>query len=371
MRAAWIYSYNLIDRIIPNGLSLYLLGAGLLAAALAFVPMALIPAGFSSPHFLLAIALSLAGLGNTALAAVAMTNALRRSSALATRMRGDRPPTIAFRFFHVAVAACAAAVLSSLLPALQALLNGGNEAMFMELLLLLTWTPLAGAALVLALLSGLRWDARFAVLGAVVSAAVFGCAVGFAPTIYGWDLQPMGWYAILVSFIPALAFLALFLRRAPAFSASRWRRRGLAAALFIALACALGLQMEFNPFERFTPNLRAALDSGASEIRFSDLTDFEWDTVEIYDPYDVEEYISPAARAGTDMISRSYFGVNGHHDFLVFLKDGEVVHYEVVWRGNYSIIYPEDPSVWSVKRENAIFEVERRPSGYRGLTLKD
>ena len=371
MRAAWIYSYNLIDRVIPNGLSLYLLGAGLLAAALAFVPMALIPAGFSSPHFLLAIALSLAGLGNTALAAVAMTNALRRSSALATRMRGDRPPTIAFRFFHVAVAACAAAVLSSLLPALQALLNGGNEAMFMELLLLLTWTPLAGAALVLALLSRLRWDARFAVLGAVVSVAVFGCAIGFAPTIYGWDLQPMGWYAILVSSIPALAFLALFLRRAPAFSASRWRRRGMAAALFVALACALGLQMEFNPFERFTPNLRAELDSGAPEIRFSDLTDFEWDAVEIYDPYDVEEYISPTARTGTDMISRSYFGVNGHHDFLVFLKDGEVVHYEVVWREDYSIIYPEDPSVWSVKSEDAIFEVERRPSGYRRLTLKD
>ena len=366
MRAAWIYSYNLIDRIIPNGLSLYLLGAGLLAAAMAFVPMA-----FGYPDILLAIALSLAGLGNTALAAVAMTNALRRSSALATRMRGDRPPMAAFRFFHVAVAACAAVVMPSLLPALQALLNGGKEAMFMELLLLLTWTPLAGAALVLALLSRLRWDARFAVLGAVVSAAVFGCAIGFAPTIYGWDLQPMGWYAILVSSIPALAFLALFLRRAPAFSASRWRRGGLAAALFIALACALGLQMEFNPFERFTPNLRAALDSGASEVRFSDLTDFEWDAVEIYDPYDVEEYISPAARAGTDMISRSYFGVNGHHDFLVFIKGGEVVHYEVVWRENYSIIYPNDPSAWSVKREDAVFKVERRPSGYRKLTLKD
>ena len=366
MRAAWIYSYNLIDRIIPNGLSLYLLGAGLLAAALAQAPMA-----FGYTDILLTLALLLAGLGNTALAAVAMTNALRRSSALAARLRGDRPPTIAFRFFHVAVAACAAAVLSSLLPALQALLNGGNEAMFMELLLLLTWTPLAGAALVLALLSRLRWDARFAIVGAVASVAVFGCAVGFAPTIYGWDLQPMGWYAILIAAIPALAFLALFLRRAPVFSASRWRRRGLAAALFVALACALVIQMEFNPFERFTPNLRAALDSGAPEIRFSDLTDFEWDAVEIYDPYDVEEYISPAARAGTDMISRSYFGVNGHHDFLVFLKDGEVVHYEVVWRGNYSIIYPNDPSVWSVKREDAIFEVERRPSGYRRLTLKD
>ena len=365
MRAAWVFAYSSIDRADPNGLSLYTLGAGLLAAGLAQIPMA-----FGYADVPLALALLLAGLGNTALAAVAIANALRRSSALAARLRGDRPPTAAFRFFHVAVAVCAAALLPSLLPTLQAMLNG-DDGPFIELVLLLTWTPLSGAALILALINRLRWDARFAALGAVVSAAVFGCAVGFAPTIYGWDLQPMGWYAILVSSIPALAFLALFLRRAAVFFASRWRRRGMAAALFVALACALGLQMEFNPFERFTPNLRAELDSGAPEIRFSDLTDFEWDAVEIYDPYDVEEYISPTARAGTDMISRSYFGVNGHHDFLVFLKDGEVVHYEVVWREDYSIIYPEDPSVWSVKSEDAIFEVERRPSGYRRLTLKD
>ena len=35
MRAAWIFAYNLIDRIAPKGLSLYTLGAGLLAAGLA------------------------------------------------------------------------------------------------------------------------------------------------------------------------------------------------------------------------------------------------------------------------------------------------------------------------------------------------
>ena len=365
MRAAWIHVYKLIDRIVPNGLSLYALGAGLLAAALAQAPMAL---GYSDNIFLILpiLALLLAGLGNTALSAVAMLNALRRSSALAARR-----PIAAFRFIHIAVAVYAAFALPFLLRTLQAMLNAGKDAMFMELLLFLTWTPIAGAALVLALLNGLRWDARFAALGAGVSLAVFGCAVGFAPTIYGRDLQPMGWYAIMVAAIPALAFLALFLRRAPVFSESRWRRGGLAAALFIALTCAMALQMALNPFERFTPNLREALDGGASEIRFSDLTDFDWDEVEIYDPYAYEEYISPAARDGTDMISRSYFGVNGHHDFLVFLNGGEVAHYEVVWRDNYSIGYPLDPSVWSVRREDAVFEVDRRPDGYRKLTLKD
>ena len=117
MRAAWAFTYNLIDRVIPNGLSLYTLGAGLLAAAAAFVAMALVAMASRSPDILLTLALLLANLTNTALAAVAVTNALRRSSALASRMRGDRPPIAAFRFFHVAVAACAAAVLPSLLPA--------------------------------------------------------------------------------------------------------------------------------------------------------------------------------------------------------------------------------------------------------------
>ena len=373
MRAAWIYAYNLIDGVIPNGLSLYALGAGLLAAALAFVPMALIPSGFSSPHFLLAIALLMVGLGNTALAAVAMTNALRRSSALATRMRGDRPPTAAFRFFHVAVAACASLVLALLLPALQELLNGGSDAMFMELLLFLTWTPLAGAAVILALLNRLRRDARFAVLGAVVSAAAFGCAVGYAPAIYGWDLQPMGWYAILVSSIPALAFLALFLRRAPVFSASRRRRRGLAAALFAALVCAMGLHMAANPADRFAANLNDALDGGASEIRFSDLTDFEWDAVEIYIPYTFDDDLSPAARASADIVSRSYLGFNSRVDFMAFLKDEEVVYYETVWHDKHTFDYPhpDDQSYpWTLRREDAVFTVYRGVKRHT-LALKD
>ena len=79
MRAAWIFAYNLIDRIVPNGLSLYMLGAGLLAAGLGHV---LITLGFlDALHLLLILALLLAGLGNTALA--------------------ERRPRGAFRFVHV------------------------------------------------------------------------------------------------------------------------------------------------------------------------------------------------------------------------------------------------------------------------------
>ena len=366
MRAAWVFAYNLIDGAVPNGLSLYLLGAGLLAAGLSQVAMA-----FGYPDTLQILALLLAGLGNTALAAVATVNALHRSSALAARLRGDRPPTAAFRFFHVAVATCAAAVLTSLLPTLQALLDG-DDGPFIELVLLLTWTPLAGAALVLALLNRLRWDARFAVLGAVVSAAVLGCAVLYAPTIYGWDLQPMGWYAILVTAIPVLGFLAVFLRRAPVFSASRWRRRGLAAALFIALGCALGSQMAANPNNEFSESLLTALASRPSEIRFSDLTGFEWDTVEIYGAYTYPKQISPAARGGADIVSLSYFGVNDGLELMAFLRDGEVVYCEVVWADGYSFYFSlgsGNPTVLTT--EGAVFMVEYHSGGYPRLTLED
>ena len=366
MRAAWIYSYNLIDGVVPNGLSLYLLGAGLIAAALAQVPMA-----FGYSDIPLTLALLLAGLGNTALAAVATVNALRRSSALATRMRGDRPPIAALRFFHVSVAACVAAVLTSLSPTLQALLNGDNGA-FIELLLLLTWTPLAGAALVLALLNRLRRDARFALVGAVVSIATFGCAVVFAPTIYGRDLQPMGWYAILVAAIPVLGFLAVFSRQAPVFSASRWRRRGLAAALFIALACAVGFQMAANPADRFSANLLAALDSRPSEIRFSDLTGFEWDAVEIYGAYTYPKQISPAAREGADIVSLSRFGVNDVLYLMVFLENGEVGYCEAIWADGYSFYFPPgsgNPTV--LMTEGAVFVVEYDSGGYPRLTTED
>ena len=365
MRAAWIFTYNLIDRLIPNGLSLYTLGAGLLAASLALAPMV-----FGSPNHLLMPALMLAGLANIAPAAVAMMNALRRSSALASRMRGDRPPIAAVRLFHVAVAAHAALVLALLLPALQTVLERDGGALIW-IALPLIWTPLAGAAMILALLNRLRWDARFAALGAVVSIAAFGCAVGYAPAIYGWDLRPLGWYAILVTAIPSLAFLTVFLRRAPIFSASRWRRRGLAAALFIALACALGFQMASNPNNEFSESLRTALNGRPSEIRFSDLTGFEWDAVEIYGAYTYQKQISPAAREGADIISLSHFWIYERLKFAAFLRDGEVVYYEAFWTDGYSLHFPpgsRNPIV--LKPEDAVFIAEYDSGGYPRLTLE-
>ena len=364
MRAAWIRSYNLIDRIVPNGLSLYMLGAGLAAAGLAHL---LITLGFLDIlDILLVIALLLAGLWNTALAAVAATNALRRSSALAARQ-----PAAAFRFVHIAVAVHAALVLALLLPALRALLEN-LEGIFIEILMPLIWTPLAGAALVLAMLNRLRWDARFAALGAVVSISVFGCAVGYTPTIYGWDLRPLGWWTILASFIPVLAFLALFLRRySRVFSESRWRVRAAALALFAALFCALALKMTLTPEDRFDGNLQAAFDGNQGEIRFSDLADFDWDTVEIYNPS--REEFSPDIMEKVDIVALSYFrGMDVPVDFIVFRKEGGIVHLETIWRRHshrFQLPPGVDPMI--LRREDAVFAVEYGSGGYRRLTLKE
>ena len=85
MRAAWIFAYNLINRVIPNGLSLYLLGAGLLAAGLAqFVASTDAYYGYRIEIGLALLALMFA---NCALAAVAIANMLRRSSSLASLLR--------------------------------------------------------------------------------------------------------------------------------------------------------------------------------------------------------------------------------------------------------------------------------------------
>ena len=356
MRAAWIFAYNLVDDAVPNGLSLYILGAGLLAAGLA---LALTALGFLD---FIPLQLTLAGLGNSALAAVAALNALRRSSALATRR-----PIGAFRFIHIAVAVHAALVLAFLMPALRTLLDDDGALILFSLPLI--WTPAAGGALILALLNGLRWDARFALAGAAASIAVFGCAVWNAPAIYGWDLRPLGWYAILASAIPVLAFLALFLRRAAVFSESRLRRGGLAAALFIALACAIGFQMASNPSGEFSERLIAAMEARANTIAFSELTGFEWDEVEIYHAY--PRQISPATREGADIISLSHFGINDRLKFAAFLKDGEVVYYEAFWIDGYSLRLPSGVDDLAVlKPEDAVFDAEYA-DGYPSLTLKD
>lgn len=231
---------------------------------------------------------------------------------------------------------------------------------------------LVSSTLVLAILNGLNWNIRRAALGAVISVSVFGCAVGYAPDIYGWDLRPLGWYAILVSAIPVLAFLTIFLRRAPLFRRFAWLRFGLAVALFAALAGAVGFHMAANPDDLFGESLQTALSARAEQIRFSELADFEWDTVEIYGSHTYRKFISPIALEGTDIISRSYFGYNEVGDLAVFIKNGAVVYYEMVWHNRHGFrFHPGAQSPAVLTPEDAVFNVEYRDDGHRTLIIAD
>ena len=353
--------------IIPGPNMLWTLGTGLLAAsllhALIVAPFLDDYAAHDAAEIFFIYILVLINLGNGALAAAIAIESLRRPPPVSISARSVAK---ASRFIHAAVAAHAAIALPTFLAAAGE--TWSPSAIFASA----SWTSLAGAALVLALLNRIRWDARFALLGAAASIAAFGCAVGYAPAIYGWDLRPLGWHAILVTAIPVLAFLVVLLRRAPTFRRLRPLRYGLAAALFIALACAVGFQMASNPDNEFSESLRTALDSRPSEIRFSDLTDFEWDTVEMYSAYTYPRQISPAVREGADIVSLSYFGVNDGLEFAAFLRDGEVVYYEALWLDAYSFHFPSRPRNPTVlKPEDAVFIVEYDSYGYPELTLED
>jgi len=298
-----------------------------------------------------------ASLASVLLMAVTIWEMLRRPTPPAAS--GERVAK-EFRFVHVAVLIHAAAVLA----AMRTALDGGL--MPPEVL----WTSLSGAALILAMLNRLRWNARLAALGAVASLATFGCAVWLAPIIYGRDLRPIGWYAILAAAVPVLAFLVVFLRRAPIFRRRRPLRYGLAAALFIALACAVGFQIASNPGGEFSERLRTALNDRPSEIRFSDLTGFEWDAVELYGSHTRLADFSPAAREGADILSRTTVATREAGDLAVFIKDGETVYYELIRHGLFRFP-PGSGSPVVLTPEDAVFGVEYRPDGYRVLTLKD
>ena len=353
---------------LPGAGMLWALGIILIADALALAILASPLSGFPNLDFFeytwleLAFApMSLAAnLSGAALAAAIIFLSLRKQPArLVDKARFDR----AMLFIHIAVLAHAVVVSLTLLTAL----DGGL--MPPEII----WTALAGAALVLAIPNGMRWHAGYALAGAAASVIAFGCAVIYAPTIYGRDLQPLGWYAILASAIPVLAFLSIFLRRAPVFRRLRQLRLGTAFALFAALACAVALQMaSVSESAEFTESLRAAADSQPSQIRLSELTDFEWDAVEMYSGgYLSAGDFSAAAREGVGIVDRTNVAVREGLNLAVFTKDGKAVYHEIFSWDGYYIQYPPSTNRMILKREDAVFNACYTQYGSLRLTLAE
>ena len=355
---------------LPGAGTLRSLGIILLADALSLAilasPLSEFPNinqyGYAWLEVIFALMSAAANVSGAALAAVIIFLSLRKQPArLVDKARFDR----ALRFIHIAVLAHTA-VISLTLPA--ALYGGLTPPE-------IVWTTLAVSALVLAIANRMIWNIGCTLAGAAASIIALGCAVLYAPTIYGPDLRPMGWYAILASAIPVLAFLTIFLRRySRVFSANHWRRRGLAVALFAALACAAAAQMAANPeSSEFSESLQAAVvDSRQSQITLSELTGFEWDTVEIYGGgYLSADDFSPAAREGVDIMSRRRVEVSEGLDLAVFTQDGETVYYEVVWTDGYYIQYPPSTNPMVLKREEAVFDLGYSAYGTPRLTIAE
>ena len=359
-----------ISLTLPLANILWTLGSVLLADALAHVilsmPFANYPEGDFLDYSLFVFALAM-GSAAAIVAGFALVASLVGSIVWAllrgpgTLRADDKRFVQAALFIHISVLVRSVAICANLTETME----GG----FFTLPAVI-WTSLASLTSLLALLSWLNWNARHAALGAAASVLVFGCAVWYAPAIYGWDLRPMGRYAILATAVPVLAFLALFLRSAPIFSKSRWLRIGTAIALFAALAYAVGAHMADNPPDvAFSDRLQAALSARTNPIRFSELTDFEWDALEMYNSYTQRYVFSALALEGTDVVSRSYLGHNEVGDLTVFIKDGEVVYYEMVWDDGHAFVSSGSPVV--LTPEDAVFNVEYRDSGFRLLTLAE
>ena len=237
----------------------------------------------------------------------------------------------AFRVVHVAVAALAV-VLVVFLGDL--FIQGTRYGMdiFAPTFVTLVWTVLAGALVALSFIDRRRKNMIFTLVGAASSTFVFAGAVASAPSLYGWDLRPMGWYALLATSVPLLMFAGILLRDMPfSYRLPDYLRHGLIAGAFLALAAGMALQMKVSASASgFGRELGAFLDTGKTEVHFSEITDFEWDLVEIYGPYTSDRALSEAAREGVDALTVSQLRWNDDFTLVVFIDEDRVVYYEIV-----------------------------------------
>ena len=232
----------------------------------------------------------------------------------------------AFRFVHAAAIIHVAVAVLSLQP------EAIKVQWFAELATTLIWAETAAALALLAVLNRRRYS-RFGIAGAAASGFAFAGVWLHAPTMYavpipdglGWRLSGPGWVAALMVSIPALAFLALFLRRAAIFGGFPRLPRIIAAAVFAALVCAGAVQTISAPRYELSRGMSAALSAGGGEIRLSELTDFEWDAVEIYaSPSD--KNLTPTGRGGVNLLDRLMHGAGEESGMFVFAKGGKAIY---------------------------------------------
>lgn len=297
--------------------------------------------------------------------------------------QADGAPALAFRFVHIAaIIHVAVAVLS-----LQS--EAAKVNWFAELATTLIWAETAAALALLAALNRRRRMSRFAASGAAISALAFIGVWIHAPAMYaipipdglGWRISEPGWLAAIIVSIPALAFSALFLRRARTLGRLSRLSGAIAFAAFLALVCAGAVQTISAPRYDLSRGMSAALSAGGSEIRLSELTEFEWDAVEIYaGPSD--KNLTSTGRGGVNLLDRLMYGIGEESGMFLFAKEGRAVYREallseiayVEYRYNLSDApRPDFVNPIVLKREDAVFAplYARGPEFAPTLTLND
>ena len=190
-----------------------------------------------------------------------------------------------FLFIHIAVGLHS--VVAVMTPEATAQVSGSLAVA----LVAFVWTELTLTLLVLVSLHWWKTNVLFALAGIAVAAFVFASVWFYTPSLYGWDLRPLGWYALLITFIPLMLLAALLLRHhIPLFSRNNYFWRGLIAALLLVALFGVALHTFIASSSHFRVELNRALNSRPDEVNFADLTDFEWETVELYGAYTYESH---------------------------------------------------------------------------------
>ena len=203
---------------------------------------------------------------------------------------------------------------------------------FADILLFSVWTGIAAALFVLANTVRQNAGSVFSATGTVVAVLVFSGAWFYVPVFYGWDMLPMGWYAVISTSLPVLSFLSVLLcQYVPLFGRHTWLRRGVLAGLLTALIAGTAWQtIDASAASQFGRDLDTALTGRPARVRFADITNFEWDTLEIYDGYSSVDTLSPMAHGHIDLSTMSVLAWSDTNRLVVFIGDGKVAHYDLV-----------------------------------------
>ena len=210
-----------------------------------------------------------------------------------------------------------------------------------------------------------------------------------APAVYaipvpyglGWRLSASGWHAALAVAIPLLAFSVIFLRRAPRLGVFARYPRAAAAVVLAGVVCAGAVQtFSAPPCCELSREMRAAISDGGNVILLSELTDFEWDTLEIHTGISLNN--RPAlGYGGINLLDRLTHGGEEESGMFLFVKDGKPVYREALPSNVAHVEYrynvsdsprPDFINPIVLKREDAAFALEYHIDGFPPtLTVKD